>query len=43
MDTKDTKVGKKVQRWDELGDWDWHLYTIDTIIKQITKENMDGC
>ena len=17
--------------WDELGDWDWHIYTIDTV------------
>ena len=20
-------------RWDELGDWDWHIYTIDTMYK----------
>ena len=19
--------------WDELGDWDWHIYTIDTMYK----------
>ena len=19
--------------WDELGDWDWHIYTIDTLHK----------
>ena len=26
--------------WDELGDWDWHIYTIDTMYKQITNENL---
>ena len=28
MDTK----GERGQ-WDELGDWDWHIYTIDTMYK----------
>ena len=28
MDTKGEKGG-----WDELGDWDWHVYTIDTMYK----------
>ena len=23
----DTKGGKLGQQWDELGDWDWHVYT----------------
>ena len=26
-----TPRGKK--GWDELGDWDWHIYTIDTMYK----------
>ena len=26
-----TKEGKG--EWDELGDWDWHVYTIDTMHK----------
>ena len=28
MDTKEGKEG-----WHELGDWDWHMYTIDTMYK----------
>ena len=28
MDTKGGKGG-----WDELGDWDWHICTIDTMYK----------
>ena len=28
MDTKG-----KMQRWDKLGDWDWHRYTSDTMYK----------
>ena len=28
MDTKGGGGG-----WDELGDWDWHIYTIDTMYK----------
>ena len=28
----DTKVGKGGV-WDELGDWDWRIYSIDTIYK----------
>ena len=28
MDTKAERMG-----WDELGDWDWCIYTIDTIHK----------
>ena len=27
-----TVIKKKLFRWDELGDWDWHIYTIDTAI-----------
>ena len=27
----DTKVGKG--RWDESGDWEWHIYTMDTMCK----------
>ena len=28
-------------RWDKLGDWDWHKYTIDTIYKkQATSEKL---
>ena len=23
----------KGEGWDELGDWDWHIYTIDTMYK----------
>ena len=26
MDLKEAEKG-----WDELGDWDWHVYTIDTM------------
>ena len=33
----DTKVGKG--RWDELGDWKWHTYAIDTMYK-ISSENL---
>ena len=22
------------EEWGELGDWDWHIYTIDTIYKR---------
>ena len=22
-----------MEQWDELGDWDWHIYTIDTRYK----------
>ena len=28
MDTKGEEMGRE-----ELGDWDWHLYTIDTTYK----------
>ena len=28
MDTKGGRGG-----WDELGDWDWHICTIDTMYK----------
>ena len=28
MDTKAERMG-----WDELGDWDWCIYTIDTMYK----------
>ena len=28
MDTEEAEKG-----WDELGDWDWHIYTIDTAYK----------
>ena len=24
-------------RWQELGDWDWHIYTIDTMYKIDTR------
>ena len=24
-------------RWQELGDWDWHMYTIDTMYKIDTR------
>ena len=29
MDTK----GERGVGWDELGDWDWHIYTTDTMYK----------
>ena len=29
VDTKGDKGGA----WDELGDWDWHIYTTDTMYK----------
>ena len=29
MDTKAGETGG----WDELGDWDWFIYTIDTMYK----------
>ena len=28
--------------WEELGDWDWHMYTIDTCIKEINNEKTLG-
>ena len=28
----DTKMGKGME-WDELGDWDWHIYTTDAVYK----------
>ena len=32
MDTKG-----EAGEWDELGDWDWHMYPIDTIYKTDNK------
>ena len=29
----DTKGEVGLGWWDELGDWDWHIYTIDTMYK----------
>ena len=26
--------------WDELGDWDWHIYTTDTTYKIDNNENI---
>ena len=35
MDTK-----REAGWWNEVGDWDWHVYTIDTIYKIDTNENL---
>ena len=32
-DIENKRMGTKVGGWDELGDWDWHVYTIDTMYK----------
>ena len=29
----ENKHGYQGGWWDELGDWDWHIYTIDTMYK----------
>ena len=34
----DTSDGKGV--WDELGDWGWHIYTIDTMYKTGNKKSV---
>ena len=36
--TKGPRGGER--EWDERGDWDGHTYTTDTMIKQITNENL---
>ena len=30
---RDTGYQGGKRGWDELGDWDWHIYTIDTMYK----------
>ena len=35
MDTKGDR-GK----WEELRDWDWHIYTVNSVYKFITSENI---
>ena len=40
--TKNKYVDTKGEwaEWEGLGDWDWHAYTIDPLLKQVTNENI---
>ena len=41
MDIEIKHVGTKGEGvWDELRDWDWHIYTMDAIYQKITNENL---
>ena len=41
MDIEIKHVGTKGEGvWAELGDWDRHIYTMDTICRKMTNENL---